>query len=47
MRFLALYTRAMLKGSRRGRGHNFTFATPSRAVITNIKRLRPRRPPSL
>ena len=35
----------MLRGSRRGRGHNSTSA-PSRVVTTNAKRLRPRRPPS-
>ena len=37
----------MLKGSRRGRGHNSTSALPSRVVTTNAERLRPRRPPSL
>ena len=46
MRSSAPYTRAMLRGSRCGRGHNSTFAPPSRVVTTNAKRLRPRRPPS-
>jgi len=47
MRSSAPYTRAMLRGSCRGKGYNSTFALPSRAVTTNTKRLRPRRPPSL
>ena len=46
MRSLAPYTRATLRGSRRGRGHNSTSALSSRVVTTNTKRLRPRRPPS-
>ena len=46
MRSSAPYTRATLRGSRRGRGHNSTSAPPSRAVTTNTERLRPRRPPS-
>jgi len=47
MRSLAPYTRAMLRGSRRGRGYNSTSAPLSRVVTTNTKRLRLRRPPSL
>ena len=47
MRFLAPYTRATLRGSCCGRGHNSTSTPLSRAVTTNTKRLRPRRPPSL
>ena len=47
MRSSAPYTHATLRGSYCGRGHNSTFALPSRAVTTNTKRLRPRRPPSL
>ena len=35
----------MLRGSRRGRGHNSTSTLPSRVVTTNAKRLR-LRPPS-
>ena len=46
MRSLAPHTRATLRGSRRGRGHNSTSAPPSRVVTTNAERLRPRRPPS-
>src|SRR6266567_6778723 len=46
MRSSAPYTRATLRGSRRGRGHNSTSAPPSRAVTTNAERLRSRRPPS-
>ena len=46
MRSLASYTRAILRGSCRGRGHNATSAPPSRIVTTNAKRLRLRRPPS-
>jgi hypothetical protein len=46
MRSLAPYTRATLRGSRRGRGHNSTSVPTSRVVTTNTKRLRPRRPPS-
>ena len=46
MRSSAPYTRATLKGSHRGRGHNSTFAPPSRAVTTNTECLRLRRPPS-
>lgn len=45
MRSSAPYTRATLRGSRRGRGHNSTSAPPSRVVTTNAKRLRVR-PPS-
>jgi hypothetical protein len=45
MRSLAPYTRATLRGSRRGRGHNSTSVLTSRAVTTNTERLR--RPPSL
>ena len=46
MRSSAPYTRAMLGGSRRGRGHNSTF-TPLSCVITiNTEHLRLRRPPS-
>ena len=45
MRSLAPYTRATLKGSRRGRGHNSTSTPPSQVVTTNAKRLRVR-PPS-
>jgi hypothetical protein len=47
MRSLAPYTRAILRGSRRGRGRNSTSAPPSRVVTTNAERLRPRHPPSL
>jgi len=47
MRSLAPYTRAILKGSRRGKGYNSIFAPLSRTVTTNTKHLRPRRPPSL
>ena len=36
-----------LRGSRRGRGYNSTSILPNRVVITNAKRLRLRRPPSL
>ena len=46
MRSSAPYTRATLRESRRGRGHNSTSTPPSRVVTTNAKRLRPRRPPS-
>jgi hypothetical protein len=46
MRSLAPYTRATLRGSCRGRGHNSTSTPSSRVVTTNTKRLRPRRPPS-
>ena len=46
MRSSAPYTRATLRGSRRGRGHNSTSAPPSRVVTTNAERLRLRRPPS-
>jgi hypothetical protein len=46
MRSLAPYTRATLRGIRRRRGPNSTSVLPSRAVNTNAKRLRPRRPPS-
>jgi hypothetical protein len=46
MRSLAPYTRATLRGIRRGRGPNSTSAPPSRAVNTNAERLRPRRQPS-
>jgi len=46
MRSLAPYTRAILRGSYRGRGYNSTFALLSRAVTTNTERLRPRRLPS-
>ena len=47
MRSLAPYTRAILRGSRCGRGHNSTSVLLSRVVTTNAKRLRLRRPPSL
>ena len=47
MRFLAPYTRVMLRGSCCGRGHNSTSTPPSRAVTINTEYLRPRRPPSL
>ena len=47
MRSSAPYTRATLRGNRCGRGHNSTFAPPSRVVTTNAERLRLRRPPSL
>ena len=47
MRSLAPYTRAILRGSRRGRGYNSTSTPLSRVVTTNTKRLRLRRPPSL
>ena len=47
MRFSAPYTRATLRGIRRRKGPNSTFAPPSRAVNTNAKRLRLRRQPSL
>ena len=47
MRSSAPYTRAMLRGSRRGKDHNSTSAPLSRTVTANTKRLRPRRPPSL
>ena len=46
MRSLAPYTRATLRGSRRGRGHNSTSVSLSRVVTTNTERLRSRRPPS-
>ena len=46
MRSSAPYTRATLRGSRRGRGHNSTSVPTSRVVTTNTERLRPRRPPS-
>ena len=46
MRSLAPYTRAILRGGRRGRGHNSTSALPSRAVTINTEGLRLRRPPS-
>ena len=46
MRSSAPYTRATLRGSRRGRGHNSTSVLLSRAVTTNTECLRPRRPPS-
>jgi len=46
MRFSALYTRAILKGSCRGRGYNFIFAPLSCVITTNIKRLCLCRPPS-
>ena len=46
MRSLAPYTRVILKGSRRGRGHNSTSAPPSCVITTNTKRLRLCRPPS-
>jgi len=36
----------MLRGSRRGRGHNPTSTPLSRVVTTNAERLRLRRPPS-
>ena len=47
MRSSAPYTRAILRGSRCGKGHNSTSAPPSRIVTTNAERLRLRRPPSL
>jgi hypothetical protein len=47
MRSSAPYTRATLRGSRRGRGHKSTSTPPSRVVTTNAKRLHPRRRPSL
>jgi len=46
MRFLVPYTRATLRGIRRGKGANSTSVPPSRAVNTNAERLRPRRQPS-
>jgi hypothetical protein len=46
MKSLAPYTRAMLRGSRRGRGYNSTSAPPSRVATINAERLRPRCPPS-
>ena len=46
MRSSAPYTRATLRGNRRGKSHNSTSAPPSRVITTNAKRLRPRRPPS-
>ena len=47
MRSLAPYTRAILKGSCCGRGHNFTSVLLSRAVTINTECLRLRRPPFL
>ena len=47
MRSSAPYTRTTLRGSRCGRGHNSTSASPSRVVTTNTKHLHSRRPPSL
>jgi hypothetical protein len=46
MRSSAPYTRATLRGIRRGRGPNSTSVPPSRAVNTNAERLRLRRQPS-
>ena len=46
MRSSAPYTRAMLRGSRCGKGHNSTSAPPSRIVTINAECLCPRRPPS-
>jgi hypothetical protein len=46
MRSLAPYTRAILRGSHRGRGYNSTSTLSSRVVTTNTKRLRLRRLPS-
>ena len=43
MRSSAPYTRAMLRGSRYGRGHNSTSVLLSRVVTTNAECLRPRR----
>ena len=47
MRFLALYTRAILKRSHYGRGHNSTFVLLSCVVTISAECLRLRRPPSL
>ena len=46
MRSSAPYTRAILRGSCRGRGHNSTSVLLSRVVTTNAECLYPRRPPS-
>ena len=46
MRSSAPYTRATLRGIRRGRGLNSTSTPPGRAVNTNAEHLRPRRQPS-
>ena len=43
MRSLAPYTHATLRGIRRRRGPNSTFAPLSRTVNTNAEHLRPRR----
>jgi len=45
MRSLTLYTRVILKGNHRGKGHNSTFAPLSCAITTNTKHLCPHRPP--
>jgi len=47
MRSLAHYTRAILRGSCRGKGYNSIFVSLSYAVTTNTKRLCLRRPPFL
>ena len=44
MRSSAPYTRAILRGSHRGRGHNST-STPSAPLSRNTTRLRLHRPP--
>ena len=47
MRFLALYTYAILRGSYCSKGHNSIFILLSRAVTTNTKYLCLCCPPSL
>ena len=46
MKSLAPYTRVILRGNRRGKGHNSTSTLLSRVITTNAEHLRLRHPPS-